>query len=376
MSELIQKNDNRAAIHWKLLTGVSALALVVSFTGTAQAEDADHPPLWIELGGQLERLDSAQKAFAPAFFSVSTPDILAPMVDAQKPPLYSFGENGKLTFQPMGSDWLFSASIRYGRASQTKHLHHQTDHSHVPITLLGQYLTSGGGIDLFKFGEGQGTARESHLVLDFQAGKDVGLGLFGARGTSQISAGVRFAQFTSGSHTTLHARPTYVYTVFNKPGKYNIDHRHYRSNTAVVQSRRDTHAVGPSVSWNASLPVAGNSSSMSIALDWGMNAALLFGRQRAKVYHQTAGYYGIHAKYYRHSSYVNPAVNKTRTRNVVIPNVGGFAGISFRYENAKVSFGYRGDFFFNAVDTGWDTGKASMVGFHGPFASISIGVGN
>ena len=38
---------------------------------------------------------------------------------------------------------------------------------------------------------------ESHDVLDFQAGKDVGLGIFGARGSSLLSVGIRIAQFTS-----------------------------------------------------------------------------------------------------------------------------------------------------------------------------------
>ena len=41
MSELIQKNDNRATIRWKLLTGASALALTayVSSAAIAKAED-------------------------------------------------------------------------------------------------------------------------------------------------------------------------------------------------------------------------------------------------------------------------------------------------------------------------------------------------
>jgi hypothetical protein len=60
---------------------------------------------------------------------------------------------------------------------------------------------------------------------------------------------------------------------------------------------------------------------------------------------------------------------------IAIPNVGGLAGVSFRYANAKVSFGYRGDFFFGAMDAGIDTRKAETVGFHGPFASISVGLG-
>jgi hypothetical protein len=40
-----------------------------------------------------------------------------------------------------------------------------------------------------------------------------------------------------------------------------------------------------------------------------------------------------------------------------------------------VSFGYRADFFFGAMDGGIDTRNTSTVSFHGPFATISIGLG-
>ena len=115
----------------------------------------------------------------------------------------------------------------------------------------------------------------------------------------------------SGSHVTLHAVPTYVSTVLGNPGKYTFRYHHFHTNTAIIQSRRNTHAVGPAVSWDASLPFAGNSESMSMAFDWGINAAVLFGRQRAQIHHQTAGYYfkglvAANPKY--HTTYVNPAV--------------------------------------------------------------------
>jgi hypothetical protein len=34
----------------------------------------------------------------------------------------------------------------------------------------------------------------------------------------------------------------------------------------------------------------------------------------------------------------------------VVPNIDGFVGLSFHNANAKVSFGYRADFFFGAMD--------------------------
>jgi len=59
----------------------------------------------------------------------------------------------------------------------------------------------------------------------------------------------------------------------------------------------------------------------------------------------------------------------------VVPNLGGFAGLSFKYPNAKVSVGYRADFFFGAMDGGIDAHKSYDRDFYGPFATVSIGLG-
>ena len=67
MSELINTNDNRATIRWKLLTGASALALTayVSSGGVARAEDSSHPLLWLELGGQFDHLTGPAETWTP-----------------------------------------------------------------------------------------------------------------------------------------------------------------------------------------------------------------------------------------------------------------------------------------------------------------------
>jgi len=67
-------------------------------------------------------------------------------------------------------------------------------------------------------------------------------------------------------------------------------------------------------------------------------------------------------------------VNVSRSHSVTVPNVGGFAGLSFRYTNAKVSLGYRADFFFGAMDNGIDRKTLEDRGFYGPYASIGIGL--
>jgi hypothetical protein len=73
--------------------------------------------------------------------------------------------------------------------------------------------------------------------------------------------------------------------------------------------------------------------------------------------------------------YTHPAEPSLRTRSVTVPNLGAFAGLSFVYTNAKISFGYRADVFFGAMDEGVDARHSKDAGFYGPFAKISVGLG-
>ncbi|HEY5237753.1 MAG TPA: hypothetical protein VIJ62_05180 [Rhizomicrobium sp.] len=377
MSELTKAQ--RSGLQKQLLTTASALALLASAFGADAADsDTDRPPLWIELGGQFERLSGGPEQFTPAFFSLTPQADLDPMLDAQRPSPYSLGEEGKISFAPDGTDWVFSATIRYGRSSTTRHSHHETPVGGLgPVYVGAVYITKNLVPANFAYGDAQTRLSESHLVLDFQAGKDVGLGMFGTHGSSTVSAGIRFAQFSSGSEVTLHARPVYNFNFVTSPGKYRIPHPSHANYTAIFHAQRSTHAVGPSISWDGSMPLAGTAADATFNLNWGANAAVLFGRQRARVHHQTSGYHykvlPSLAKYTHHST--NHPPDQNRSRFVAIPNIGGFAGVSLKFSNAKVSLGYRADFFFGAMDGGIDAAKRENVGFHGPFATISVGIG-
>lgn len=375
MSELIGTQELKVQI--RLLTSVSMCALLgaaLVASDAASAED-DHPTVWIELGGQLERTVAPQQLFSPLFFDGAPSPVLAPMVDAQKSPQYAIGGEGKITLEPNGSDWVFSASIRYGRSNATRKLHYQSQHKAPPVTQTGRNLGIYGTLE--KLGDAQGNLSATHFILDFQAGKDVGLGMFGRESTSVLTAGVRFAQFTSATDLLFHARPVYMSTPFGHPGKYSVHSRYYKSNTAVIHSKRNTESLGPSLSWDASTRLGGNDTGLSVLFDWGANAAILFGRQRATVHHNTEGYKvkALETIVKYKTGYTLTPPDQNRSRFAVIPNIGGFAGLSFRYANAKFDFGYRADFFFGAIDNGIDTQKSSTVGFYGPFAAISIGLG-
>ncbi len=411
MSELMKTTARHTDFRWRLLTTVSALALiaVASTRGKADAsDDADRPTVWIELSGQLEAMGKTQDEFTAPFLSgpqtlepfsfhhdasgvrTLVPEPAAPFyrsqpLQAQKPPKQSFGGEAKLSFQPDGSDWVLSASVRYGRSNGKRNTSQQTA-SRMPYignTSLPSYIRTP---DIVRFSDAAASYKESHAVLDFQVGKDVGLGIFGRHASSILNLGVRFAQFTSSSAVTVKADPylqIYSHAVIRRPtnptkyNKYHFDTR-FHTYALAAHSARSFHGIGPSLSWSGSAPFVGNSDTAEFTFDWGVNGAVLFGRQKSSVEHKTGAYDRYHTQNFiydaRHTQYKNHRT-LTRSKSVIVPNLGGFAGVSLKFPNAKVSLGYRADFFFGAIDAGIDTSHMADVSFHGPFASISIGLG-
>jgi len=379
MSELIGLRKKSEDSRRNLLANVSLVALLgctVAFSGAQAAVAGDNSPsVWIELGGQLERVDGTHAVWTPAFFDLAQPAVLATLEGSQRPSRYSSGAEGKISLMPRGSNWVLSAALRYGRVQNSRHLHYQTPG--LP-TVFGTFNKAPLVIKPARknFGDGQTTLGESHFVIDFQAGKDVGLGLFG---NSVVSAGVRYTQFTSRSDETFHARPVLGYSPaiqYVSGGKYHSVHKVFRQTyTATLHTARNTRAVGPSLSWDGSVPVIESHEGMMVGFEWGLNAAALFGRQRTLEDHRTTGYslhYNGKVKSANHYTHI---ASHNRSRSVFIPNVGGFAGVSLKFPNAKVNVGYRGDFFFNATDSGIDVRDAANQSFYGPFATISIGLG-
>ncbi|HEY5239668.1 MAG TPA: hypothetical protein VIJ62_14900 [Rhizomicrobium sp.] len=349
MSELINTHHSRATIRWKLLAGVSSLALTVyvSAASMVRAEDADHPLLWIELGGQAAWNENSQEAFLSPFTpAVPTPFEIISLAAVEKPARASWDENAAISFQPADSKWVFSAGVRYGRSGRHQFLSQRTETPDTPTGVLVAYQNI------------TASTSESHAILDFSAGRDVGVGM----GISSfVNLGVRYVQFSASRNTFIQSQPTNV----------GFPYTYHRINAHLVAARKFS-GVGPSLSWDASARLAGDRDNGEIGIDWGVNAALLFGRQSARGHHQTTNV--LYYTFYPRRSYDN-SVPISRGKQITVPNVGGFAGVSWRVPNAKVSVGYRADFFFGAMDGGIDTARKENVGFYGPFASVSVGLG-
>ncbi|HVP86123.1 MAG TPA: hypothetical protein VMS78_15490 [Rhizomicrobium sp.] len=354
MSELIVQTNNRQMIRWKLLMGASGLALgsYLASVAAARASDKDQPTIWIEVDGQFANQSVGSDSFVPAFAEASPFGAGAEL--ARKRPPSGWDEGGKITFEPADSDWLLSLGVRYGKSSRSKARNQYTKQTG---GYFSKYYTALQSV--------KAASSEKHLILDFQAGKDIGLGMFGQHGKSTVSLGIRYAQFSSRNNVTLRSITAAV------PTSYYIFH-------AGFDAKRDFNGIGPSLSWDASADLVGNHNDGSLTLDWGVNGALLFGRQKVKIHHHKTGQYQEEtAKYYpslRTTTY-HTSASPERSQSVTVPNLGGYAALSLRYSRVKMSLGYRVDYFFNAIDGGIDAHKSYDRGFYGPFASFSIGLG-
>ena len=354
MSEF--RRESQMGFRWGLLTTVSAIALLGIAYG-AKASDNDRPPFWIELGGQFAQEQGDEEAFSPAFLSASPFDA-ASHTELEKNPPSSWDGTAKVSFEPVGTDWAFSASILYGKSNRSGLVSQQTAHG------SGHYGNVYQAYQIFK-----ARSSESHTVLDFQTGRDVGLGMLGRGGRSTVNVGVRYAQFESRSSASIQSQPT------NIVASYGNYHKFYASFAA----KRKFTGVGPSLSWDASADLIGNPSESVLTFDWGLNGAILFGRQRTQIHHQTTNEgvtrHGPLGTYFYHYQISQTHASPGRSKQVTVPNFGGFAGVSWNYSDAKVTLGYRADFFVGAMDSGIDAAKKEDVGFYGPFAAISIGIG-
>lgn len=360
----------------QLLLTASVSAFLMSGCYIAAASDADRPLVWIDLGWQYDRLSGMGSIHEPPFLSASSwaSDPFDTAARTQRLNLFSYGADGEISFEPAGTDWVITAAVRYGRAHGHRNVQQQSPqalyYSRPPFTGTlrppPKFLRTVTG------------DQETHEIIDFQAGKDMGLGLLGNNSTSVVSGGIRFAQFKSKSAAAVDGDPdSHVrYKYFHAFHASEPAYLSYHVYAATSRNERSFRGLGPSLSWNASSSVAGNLADGEISLDWGVNAAVLFGKQKAKVHYQTHGTYHHGFRGIKYSTYHHTPPDQSRERSVTVPNLGGYAGFSYRFSNAKLSLGYRADFFFNAIDGGIDARKSESRGFLGPYASISIGVGD
>ncbi len=347
-------------------------------------DGAARPQVWLQLGGNFDVLNVGQQPYAPAF-AEGFPDALPSPVASQRTPNLGLDWEGKAKIQPENTDWVLTAGIRYGRTSRDNTIHKSlprktqsaiyiSENSTFPCSLAAapshqSYCTQAA---VKEFSDVKDKEVEHHTMIDFTLGKDVGLGLFGAEGSQTIAGGVRIAEFGSRNAGRFNSIPGYEFHGNPFTQKYHTIYN------GVTDEARSFHGIGPELSWEASQPAFGEQENGQVSMDFGVNISVLFGRQKANIHHESTQCTAHLAAVFAvgcHPTLPPQIQTFSRSRSVTVPNLGGHIGASVLYRNAKVSFGYRADTFFGAMDGGQDTAKSYSRGFYGPYLNVSLGLG-
>lgn len=306
----------------RLLCSVSTIALL-AVIGGADSAAAGEPGqgIWsLALQGQYDFDDTgASRSFTPS----------AGIPDTSIHPRNGLDAGGKLTYQPAGSPYSYAIGLRYGRARNVAR-----DFADIHPTAHGTFNQAVGA-----------EQHLSHTMLDFEIGRDVGIGLFGT-GTTTVGGGLRFARFDSATRASFSTSSKYTP---GRAGEFDLSRR--------------TDLFGPRLFARTTSPLPGDLGARGISLGVGAGAGLLFGRQSARnEVHLSAG--STPAQFAEFS----------RSRQVTVPTIDASAQLNWAVPRSPltVSAGYRYDAAYQVLDGGAASGSHNIDSVqHGPFLSLA-----
>jgi len=308
----VQTTSRELKLRRKLLGTASAVAALTAFQmpGQALAADASDSSDWhltVDLGGQFTFNSGGKTAY----------------YDVEPNPLVGVATNGGTGWVGVNLDtdgWIFGLNYTIGKTG-TKRSSFSISYPSYP----------------YYFANGAVTHNENHKMLDFTVGQDVGLGMLGMDGSSVLSLGVRWANFSA---TTS--------------GSFNYGNKYYSSHFEG-ELHRTFNGIGPVISWAASTPIGGSGSHFSV--DWGVSGAVLFGSRK---------YWGV------------PGID-LRSHNASVPQAAGYLGVGWHPEDSPVTFrlGYAIQDSWGVLDANFDVDGDETIRSadrleHGPYLDLTL----
>ncbi len=283
MSELINARNGRRDFRWHFLTTVSALALLAPSTCERSHGRGSKIPIVLRSGSSLAVAGTcgrSRRTFSPLpcgkrQFSHPAAGNAAAGAESVRIRLWGRRQD-TVPARKFGLGFLCRCA--HWPVKQFQHVQHQTNKASSNLNIhSARYYHF---LIRKNFADTQSSQRESHTILDFSAGKDVGLGMFGKNSSSTLNFGVSFAQFSAKETFDVRARPDLHFKYSRPPGRGSRPALSYLSRYG--QASRSFHGVGPSLSWNGSAPFIGNPQEGELTFDWGMNAASCLAGKRRK----------------------------------------------------------------------------------------------
>ena len=163
--------------------------------------------------------------------------------------------------------------------------------------------------------------------------------------------------------------------------KYSSVGQHYDVYTTTLKSAREFEGVGPAVSWESSLRLAGSEEAGHADVDWKVGGGVLFGKQTAESTEERFGrYYDLQGTLLVFTSipeavHYDDVIVRSRSEDVTVPNLSLSLGLSYTVDRVKVSAGYAYDRFFDAIDGGHTETQHYDRTIQGPYFKLSLGFG-
>jgi len=351
-------------------------------------------PLTVEVGGEVQHWDAPSEVFTPQTLANLPPTLDVTNIENRRLD-WGDGHSVKLTYRPEGSPWSISGGVRYGRTNVSTRDHHETEQFPAGVCAFPASLYGG----LFKkafcdptylfyghsyynpllvahgqtWSQGEARDREEHTIVDFDVGRDVGLGALTA---SKLSTGVRYGDFNSQSRFSASGQGGWTIPEGWRSTSVPVSHNGY---DAHVSADREFRGAGPALGWDADLHLLGSDQTGHVDLDWSVTGGVLFGKQKTTIAGQerSAFYSGYYFPW--PIPQVGPAtiipLDQSRSKSVSVPVVDLSLGISYDIQRIKVSTGYRWERYFNVLDTGYAERKQADRTIDGPYFKIAVGFG-
>lgn len=365
--------------------------------GFGKRYEAGHVwPLYLEVGGQTQRVEGGAQVFAPTFASAfAAPlDIFAGEQDVDT----GWGQTKeiKLGWRPDAGPWMLSVAYRQGDVSANNvgaeqwatepfcpliggPFASQCTNPNPPALYAGMQEMS-----LLNRVATQVKDWEAHRLFDVAISRNLEVdGL----SRSNVELALRQLRLNARSAAHLEGVPDWylpenvdVFFIASRP----VTHTTYQ---ASFDASRSFSGTGPILTWAASAALFGHEQqSGRVDLDWSLTGGALFGRQNTMIADATESewYYAWTAS--QASGFQEPPQTPTtttsrtipglkRSTSVTVPMFGGSLGLSYRVSALSIMAGYRWERYVDAIDGGVETRKAYDRTIEGPTLKMSLDFG-
>jgi iron complex outermembrane receptor protein len=357
---------------------------------SAHANRSGHYPYRLEFDGDYGRTSGGREILVPAGVAYFPSDHPYPL-GVQNNLDWGSGGGVKFIYQPQPQSWSLSGSVRYGRARGGAEEHPEWApkggyvanekytaalRDRLPPEQQHYLYLDPASKGLFNYATTTGRNEESHTIVDFAVGKDLGLGAW-RDSMSHFDVGLRYANFRSTSNTEMHGRPDISFPSYGIVKYGGSWHRFWTS----MDTQREFKGAGPAASWEQGFKVLGEADqSGRVDADIGLGGSFLFGRQTANVSGNLRGDYHtgyLRSKYpqLQESGSYNTPFAYRRSHSATVPSINANLGLSYTLGGMKLSGGYRIERYYKAIDGGISKRKTYDRQLDGPYLKMSIGFG-